>query len=54
MKRACSFLIKNCTKNLIKIRICESEERTVPYVLKFLISLFQIIIKFLTDESIKK
>ncbi len=25
---------------MIKIRICESEERTVPYVLKFLISLF--------------
>jgi hypothetical protein len=25
---------------MIKIRICESEERTVTFVLKFLISLF--------------
>jgi hypothetical protein len=34
------FNQKITQKNKIEIRICESEERTVPYVLKFLISLF--------------
>ncbi len=38
MKRACSFLIKNCTKVYDLKRICENE--VVPWVLKFLISLF--------------
>jgi len=34
------FNQKITQKNMIKIRICESEERTVPYVLEFLINLF--------------
>jgi len=34
------FNQKITQKNMIKIRIYESEERTVPYVIKFLINLF--------------
>ena len=34
---------------MIKIRICESEEGTVPYVLKFLINLFTSNYKILNE-----
>ena len=34
---------------MIKIRICESEERTVTFVLKFLISLFTVKYKILNE-----
>ncbi len=42
MKRACSFFNQKITQKYMikKKRICENEERTVPYVIKFLISLF--------------